>query len=163
MGHLHENLREVVECGLPGALEVIGDRWSFMILRAGFNGIRHFDSFQSELGIARNILSNRLHKLVENGIFSREPCEHDKRKVEYRLTAKAIDLLPALIALRQWGEKYTSKVPSNLVLVDARDRKAIEPVRLHAHDGRPLAYSDLDWEEADKVASTDRGASGECC
>ena len=55
-----------------------------------------------------------------------------------------------MIALRQWGEKYTSKVPPNLVLVDAKDRKPIAPVRLHAHDGRPLAYSDLDWEEAGK-------------
>ena len=150
MSHLHENLREIVECGLPGALEVIGDKWSFMILRAGFNGFRHFDSFQAELGIARNILSHRLQKLVENGIFAREPCEHDRRKIEYRLTEKAIDLLPAMIALRQWGEKYTSKVPPNLVLVDAKDRKPIAPVRLHAHDGRPLAYSDLDWEEVGK-------------
>ena len=74
MGHLHENLREVVECGLPGALEVIGDRWTFMILRAGFNGFRHFDASSRNSGIARNILSNRLHRLVENGIFRREPC-----------------------------------------------------------------------------------------
>lgn len=151
MGHLHENLHEVAECGLPGALEVIGDKWSFMILRAGFNGVRHFDSFQSGLGIARNILSNRLHKLVENGIFKREPCEDDRRKIEYRLTEKAIDLLPALIALRQWGEKYTATRPANLVLVDQENRKPIAPVRLHGHDGRPLRYEDLDWEEAGKV------------
>ena len=162
MGHLHENLREIVECGLPGALEVIGDRWSFMILRAGFNGIRHFDSFQSELGIARNILSNRLHKLVDNGIFRREPCEHDRRMVEYRLTEKAIDLLPALIALRQWGEKYTSNVPSSPILVDARDRMPIARLQPHAHDGRPLEYEDLDWEEAALVGR--KGAArDECC
>lgn len=162
MGHLHENLREIVECGLPGALEVIGDKWSFMILRAGFNGIRHFDSFQSELGIARNILSNRLHKLVDNGIFRREPCEHDRRMVEYRLTEKAIDLLPALIALRQWGEKYTSNVPSSPILVDARDRMPIARLQPHAHDGRPLEYEDLDWEEAALVGR--KGAArDECC
>lgn len=162
MSHLHENLREIVECGLPGALEVIGDKWSFMILRAGFNGIRHFDSFQSELGIARNILSNRLHKLVDNGIFRREPCEHDRRMVEYRLTAKAIDLLPALIALRQWGEKYTSNVPSSPVLVDARDRMPIARLQPYAHDGRPLEYEDLDWEEAARVGRK-RAARDECC
>ena len=162
MGHLHENLREIVECGLPGALEVIGDKWSFMILRAGFNGIRHFDSFQSELGIARNILSNRLHKLVDNGIFRREPCEHDRRMVEYRLTEKAIDLLPALIALRQWGEKYTSNVPSSPVLVDARDRLPIARLQPHAHDGRALEYSDLDWEEAGRVGKKGAGRD-ECC
>ena len=162
MVHLHENLREIVECGLPGALEVIGDKWSFMILRAGFNGIRHFDSFQSELGIARNILSNRLHKLVDNGIFRREPCEHDRRMVEYRLTEKAIDLLPALIALRQWGEKYTSNVPSSPVLVDARDRMPIARLQPHAHDGRALEYSDLDWEEAGRVGKKGAGRD-ECC
>ena len=162
MGHLHENLREIVECGLPGALEVIGDKWSFMILRAGFNGIRHFDSFQSELGIARNILSNRLHKLVDNGIFRREPCEHDRRMVEYRLTEKAIDLLPALIALRQWGEKYTSNVPSSPVLVDARDRMPIARLQPHAHDGRALESSDLDWEEAARVGKKGAGRD-ECC
>lgn len=162
MSHLHENLREIVECGLPGALEVIGDKWSFMILRAGFNGIRHFDTFQSELGIARNILSHRLHKLVDNGIFRREPCEHDRRMVEYRLTEKAIDLLPALIALRQWGEKYTSNVPSSPVLVDARDRMPIARLQMHAHDGRPLDYEDLDWEEAEKVGRA-KAPGDECC
>jgi DNA-binding HxlR family transcriptional regulator len=155
-------LREIVECGLPGALEVIGDKWSFMILRAGFNGIRHFDSFQSELGIARNILSHRLHKLVDNGIFRREPCEHDRRMVEYRLTEKAIDLLPALIALRQWGEKYTSNVPSSPVLVDARDRMPIARLQMHAHDGRPLDYEDLDWEEAGRVGKKNSAEDG-CC
>jgi hypothetical protein len=81
--------------------------------------------------------------------------------VEYRLTAKAIDLLPALIALRQWGEKYTTNVPSSPVLVDARDRLPIAKLQLHAHDGRPLEYEDLDWEEADKLGR--KGASGDDC
>ena len=161
MSHLHDHLREAVRCPLPDALEVIGDRWSMLILRGAFNGIRHFDTFQSELGIARNILSNRLHKLAEHGIFRREPCEHDRRKVEYRLTDKAIDLLPALIALRQWGEKYTCNEPSNLVLVDSRDRKPIAEVRLHGHDGRPLDYSDLDWEEAARLGKTPKAPG--CC
>ena len=162
MSHLHDHLREAVRCPLPDTLEVIGDRWSMLILRGAFNGIRHFDSFQSELGIARNILSNRLHKLVDNGIFRREPCEHDRRMVEYRLTEKAIDLLPALIALRQWGEKYTSNVPSSPVLVDARDRMPIARLQPHAHDGRALEYSDLDWEEAARVGKKGAGRD-ECC
>jgi hypothetical protein len=74
----------------------------------------------------------------------------DRRRVEYRLTEKGIDLLPTLIALRQWGEKYGSG-PSSLTIVDARDRKPIEPIRLHGSDGRPLRYEELDWEETDKV------------
>ena len=151
MGRLHEDMREIAECGLPSALEVMGERWSFMILRASFNGIRHFEDLQSQLGIARNILSNRLHRLVENGILKREPCPDDRRRIEYRLTEKGIDLLPALIALRQWGEKYSAKTQSSLTIVDARDRKPIAPIRLHAADGRPLCYEELDWEESEMV------------
>jgi DNA-binding HxlR family transcriptional regulator len=151
MGRLHEDMREIAECGLPSALEVMGERWSFLILRASFNGIRHFEDFQGQLGIARNILSNRLQRLVDNGILKREPCPDDRRKIEYRLTAKGIDLLPALVALRQWGEKYGTGPRSSLAIVDTRDRHPIAPVRLHAADGRPLVYEELDWEEADKV------------
>ena len=151
MGHLHEDMREIAECGLPSALEVMGERWSFMILRACFNGFRHFEDFQQQLGIARNILSNRLHRLVENGILVREPVPDDRRRIEYRLTEKGIDLLPSLVALRQWGEKYSARTPSSLTIVDARDRRPIAPVRLHAEDGRPLRYEELDWEESDKI------------
>jgi DNA-binding HxlR family transcriptional regulator len=151
MGHLHEDMREIAECGLPSALEVMGERWSFMILRACFNGFRHFEDFQQQLGIARNILSNRLHRLVENGILEREPVPGDRRRIEYRLTEKGIDLLPSLVALRQWGEKY-GRGPSSLTIVDARDRRPIAPVQLHAEDGRPLRYEELDWEESGSLA-----------
>jgi DNA-binding HxlR family transcriptional regulator len=151
MSHLHEDMREIAECGLPSALEVMGERWSFLILRASFNGIRHFEDFQHQLGIARNILSNRLARLVGNGILKREPCADDRRRIEYRLTQKGIDLLPALVALRQWGERYGARVPSSLTIVDARDRRPIAAVQLHAEDGRPLRYEELDWEESGKV------------
>ena len=107
---VREPLKELSACGLPAALEVMGERWSFMILRASFNGIHHFEEFLTELGIARNILSNRLAKLVENGILKRDPCAEDKRKIEYRLTDKGLDLLPAMVALRQWGQKYGAEV-----------------------------------------------------
>ena len=144
MGEVREPLRELIECGLPQALEVMGERWSFMILRASFNGLKHFEEFLSELGIARNILSNRLAKLVDHGILKREPCEDDRRKIEYRLTEKGFDLLPAMIALRQWGQKYGSDfVNEDPVLVDARDRLPIGPVSILAHDGRILAHQDL--------------------
>ena len=161
MGQLHEDLHEISDCGLPAALEVMGERWSFMILRAGFNGIRHFEDFLAQIGIARNILSNRLGKLVEHGIMKREPCPEDRRRVEYRLTEKGVALLPAMLALRQWGEKYATGVPSNPVLVDKRDRKPIALIRLYAHDGRPIEYSDLDWEDAANVGKVEK--DNECC
>lgn len=151
MGKLREPLRELTDCGLPQALEVMGERWSFMILRASFNGIHHFEEFLSELGIARNILSNRLAKLVENGILAREPIAQDRRKIEYRLTEKGLDLLPAMIALRQWGQKYGGEVIENPVLVDERDRMPIGKVSMLAHDGRVLDKHDLCWVEKDNV------------
>jgi len=144
MGEVREPLRDLIECGLPQALEVMGERWSFMILRASFNGLKHFEEFLSELGIARNILSNRLAKLVDHGILRREPCADDRRKIEYRLTEKGFDLLPAMIALRQWGQKYGSEaVTEDPVLVDERDRLPIGPVSVLAHDGRILGHLDL--------------------
>jgi DNA-binding HxlR family transcriptional regulator len=147
MGKLREPLENHEICGLPVALEVMGERWSFMILRAAFNGMRHFEEFLSVLGIARNILSNRLGKLVEHGIMERTHCPDDRRKIEYCLTEKGQDLLPALIALRQWGEKHGLGVPSNPVLVDARDGRPIGSVEIRAHDGRPLKWPDLQWQD----------------
>jgi DNA-binding HxlR family transcriptional regulator len=144
MGKLREPLRELIDCGLPQALEVMGERWSFMILRASFNGLKHFEEFLTELGIARNILSNRLAKLVEHGILKREPCADDRRKIEYRLTDKGFDLLPAMIALRQWGQKHGSEfVIEDPVLVDEHDRLPIGPVSILAHNGRILNHTDL--------------------
>jgi DNA-binding HxlR family transcriptional regulator len=151
MGILREDMKRAVSCGLPPALEVMGERWSFLILRAAFNGYAHFEEFSSQLGIARNILSNRLARLVEHGVLERIPCQQDRRKVEYRLTEKGCDLLPAMLALRQWGEKYTMRVPSNPVLVDARDGEPIAPIRIQAADGRALGWHDLAWQERDRV------------
>lgn len=151
MGKLREPLRELTECGLPQALEVMGERWSFMILRASFNGIYHFEEFLSELGIARNILSSRLARLVEHGILARQPIAEDRRKIEYRLTEKGMDLLPAMLALRQWGQKYGGEVVENPVLVDERDRMPIGKVSMLAHDGRVLDKHDLCWVEKENV------------
>lgn len=159
MGHLRESLKDMATCGLPQALEVMGERWSFLILRAAFNGLVHFEEFSSELGIARNILSNRLARLVENGVLNREPCAADRRKVEYRLTEKGIDLLPAMLALRQWGERYGTNVNPDLVLVDARDGLPVGPITIRAADGRTLTWHDLAWRQA---ADLD-GAGTDCC
>ena len=137
------------ECGLPAALEAMGERWSFMILRAAFNRIYHFEEFQSKLGIARNILANRLARLVDHGILMRQPLLEDRRKIEYRLTEKGMALLPAMIALRQWGEKWGSGVPSTPVLADNRDHQPIRPVTIRAHDDRVLGAMDLCWLRAE--------------
>ena len=156
MGKLREPLNEIAECGLPSALEVMGERWSFMILRAAFNKVRHFEEFLDTLGIARNILSNRLSRLVENGILKREHCADDRRRIEYRLTEKGFDLLPAMLALRQWGEKWELGVPTNPVLCDERDGRPIAPIGIHAADGRRLDPQELTWRERSDVEAGER-------
>ncbi len=148
---LREPLADLDDCGFPIALEAMGERWSFMILRAALNGVRHFEEFQSELGIARNILSNRLGRLVANGIMARSTLAEDRRKVEYVLTPKGLDLLPTMVALRQWGEKWGLGIPSSVVLVDKQSRQPVRRVRLIAHDGRELEIDDLCWLHAEDV------------
>jgi DNA-binding HxlR family transcriptional regulator len=141
-----EQLREVfADCGISAALAVVGERWSFLILRGAFNGLRHFEEFQTNLGIARNILSNRLGRLVEHGILRRDPDAVDRRKVTYRLTEKGRDLLPVLLSLRQWGERWISGHPSNPVLVDRYTRQPIAPMTVQSADGRPLSLRDMEW------------------
>ncbi|WP_422125279.1 winged helix-turn-helix transcriptional regulator [Sphingobium arseniciresistens] len=144
-------LADQAQCPLPLALEMMGERWSFMILRGALTGIRHFEEFQSSLGIARNILANRLTRLVENGIMMRQPMSCDRRKVEYRLTQKGEELAPVMIALRQWGERWGSGVPCTPMLADRRDGQPIQRIRIQAHDGRPLEVSDLMWVFPDEA------------
>lgn len=145
-------LREVfAECGISAALECVGERWSFLILRGAFNGLRHFEEFQSNLGIARNILSNRLGRLVEHGILQRDPDPADRRKVTYRLTDKGRDLLPVLLSLRQWGERWVSGHPSNPVLVDRYSRQPIAPITVRSAEGRPLTLGEMEWVDRSEV------------
>jgi len=151
-----ERLREVfTECGISAALEVVGERWSFLILRGAFNGLHHFEEFQSNLGIARNILSNRLGRLVEHEILRRDPDPDDRRKVAYRLTEKGRDLLPVLLALRQWGERWVSGVPSNPVLVDRFNRRPIAPIAVCSEDGRPLTVGDMEWVDRAEIGKSE--------
>ena len=154
-----EHVRGVyAECGISAALEVVGERWSFLILRGAFNGLHHFEEFQSTLGIARNILSNRLGRLVEHGILRRDPDPADRRRVAYRLTEKGRELLPVLLSLRQWGERWVSGVPSNPVLVDRYSRQPIAPMTVRAADGRALSLGELEW--VDRVELDEAGSAG---
>ncbi|MDE0879544.1 MAG: helix-turn-helix domain-containing protein [Sphingomonas bacterium] len=149
-------LREPLnECSLPAALESMGERWSFLIIRAAFNGLQHFEEFQSELSIARNILANRLARLVDHGILQREPMPADRRKIQYTLTEKGAALLPTMIALRQWGERWELGVPAFPTLVDERDQRPIRDVAIYSHDGRVLEKRDLKWALPQDIAAED--------
>jgi len=138
-------------CSIAAALETVGERWSFLILRGAFNGLMHFEEFQSTLGIARNILSNRLGRLVENGILRREPDPADRRRVAYQLTDKGLDLLPVLLSLREWGERWVASGPSNPVLVDKATRRPIAPMAVRDADMRPLTRGQLEWVDRSEL------------
>ena len=147
-----ERHREMLrQCSIAAALDTVGERWSFLILRGAFNGLKHFEEFQSTLGIARNILSNRLGRLVEHGILEREPDPSDRRKVAYGLTEKGRDLLPVLLSLRQWGEKWISQQPSNPVLVDRMTRQPIADMAPRSADGRVLKLGEMEWVDRSEL------------
>lgn len=140
-----ESFREAaLRCPIPSAVELIGEKWAFLILRGAFNGLQHFEQFQAGLGIARNILSNRLAKLVEGGILVRAPDPDDRRKVIYSLSAKGEALLPVVLALRQWGEAWGHGA-QDIFLADQRDGQPIRSICIQASDGRELSLGELMW------------------
>ena len=95
-------------CSVAKSLEVIGERWSLLIVRDVMNGNRRFGEIQGSLGIARNVLSARLARLIEEGILERRAYHESPPRYEYFLTQKGLDLWPALIALLHWGDRYSS-------------------------------------------------------
>src|SRR5687767_9144964 len=96
-------------------LEVVGERWTWLIVRDAFLGLTRFGEFQRSLGIARNVLSDRLTLLVEQGVFERVRYSEHPERYEYRLTEKGADLFVALNALRQWGDEHLSPAPMRLL------------------------------------------------
>jgi DNA-binding HxlR family transcriptional regulator len=102
-------------CSVAKALEIIGERWTWLIIRDAFLGLTKFDEFQKSLGIARNVLTDRLNRLVEEGIFERVLYHERPPRYEYRLTQKGSDLFTALNALRQWGDLHLSPKPMRLL------------------------------------------------
>jgi DNA-binding HxlR family transcriptional regulator len=93
-------------CPIASTLEVVGERWTLLILRDIFLRIRRFDDLQRDLGIARNILQARLERLIEEGILVKRPYQQRPLRCEYRLTEKGADLGPVLVALLKWGDRY---------------------------------------------------------
>jgi DNA-binding HxlR family transcriptional regulator len=93
-------------CSIARSLELIGERWTILIVRDAFLGVRRFDDFQRSLGIARNVLQGRLERLVANGILERVRYQERPERFEYRLTKKGVDLWPVVVALLSWGDRH---------------------------------------------------------
>jgi DNA-binding HxlR family transcriptional regulator len=94
------------QCSVAGALEVVGERWTLLVIREAMLGVHRFDEIRADLGIARNVLQARLVRLVEQGILERRLYQERPERYEYHLTEKGLDLWPAVVALMNWGDKH---------------------------------------------------------
>ena len=123
-------------CPVARSLDVIGDRWSLMIIRDAFDGVRRFGEFHKSLGVARNILADRLHRLVEEGILAVAPASDGTAYQEYVLTAKGKGLFPVIVGLRQWGERNLfGKGEPRSTMIERDSGKPIRKMALRGRDG----------------------------
>ena len=132
-------------CSIAGALGEIGERWSLLIIREAMMGSARFEEFHQNLGVARNILSDRLSALVRHGVLLRAPSPGNARIHHYRLTRKGQEILPVLAALMHWGDAWINQgAGAPIVLVDRETREPIRKVLLTAQDGSLLEPADID-------------------
>lgn len=125
-------------------LDIIGEGWSILIIREAFLGTRRFEEFQGRLGIARNILTSRLKKLCANEILDRVPVKEGAKRHEYILTSKGKDMMPLLVALTQWGDKWVfgeNNVP--VLFLDRELGEPISPVQVYSAKGEALRPRDI--------------------
>jgi DNA-binding HxlR family transcriptional regulator len=133
-------------------MDIIGERWTFLIVREAFDGVHRFTELQRNLGIARNILSARLQRLVSAGVLERRPYRVDPDRFEYHLTAMGRDLYPALVTIMRWGDEYLAGEagpeivlhhdcgqPADAVLVCSHCREELEPAGVTAEPGPGVA------------------------
>jgi len=158
VGSAVDTFREqALRCPFPTAVDLIGEKWAFLILRGAFNELHHFEEFQAGLGIARNILSDRLAKMVAGGILHRAPDPSDRRKVIYSLTPKGEALMPVVLALRQWGEAWGSGGPADIVLVDKHTGIPVRKICVQSEDGRELKHDDIVWSAREDAEAARKG------
>ncbi|WP_218943405.1 winged helix-turn-helix transcriptional regulator [Exilibacterium tricleocarpae] len=128
-----------MNCSIARALEVLGDWWTFLIIRECFVGTRRFSDFQTNLGIAKNILSNRLQHLVDHGVLERVEVQQRGSRHEYWLTDQGKDLYTTLTALREWSDKWImGKGKEPIVVKDSRTGKPVPPVKVLDYEGKPV-------------------------
>jgi DNA-binding HxlR family transcriptional regulator len=133
-------------CPVESALQVLGERWTFLVLRESFFGLRRFDDFQQKIGCARNLLTNRLATLVKHGVFTKVAYreEGQRERFEYRLTIKGQELYPVLQALRQWGDRwlYHGEGPLEVFHRDCGGKVFTEVRCEHGHGPLPANQTD---------------------
>ncbi len=136
VGHMH--------CSIARALDIVGEWWTPLILRDVFRGVRRFEEMQTSLGIARNILSDRLSTLVEHGVLEKRQYQDHPARYEYRLTDMGRDYYQVLIALKQWGDRWLVEGDGRPVtLIHDRCGHEVEPVLTCTHCGEPILAREI--------------------
>lgn len=130
-------------CSIAATLDIVGERWTLLVLREAFLGVRRFDQMQGDLGIARNILAARLQTLVGHGILERRRYQERPPRYEYRLTQKGVDLYPAIVSLMQWGDKYLADGEGPVRLIHKACGQRTEPLLTCTHCSQPITARDM--------------------
>jgi DNA-binding HxlR family transcriptional regulator len=130
---------DTANCNIAAALEIVGEKWTFLVLREAFNGVRRFDDMRRRTGAPRQVLSNRLAHLIADGILRKSPYQEpgQRPRSEYRLTEKGIDLFPVIAALLAWGDKHAAAAGPQVQLTH-RDCGAPVGLQLACADGHVL-------------------------
>ncbi|TDY22008.1 HxlR family transcriptional regulator [Paraburkholderia sp. BL6665CI2N2] len=142
-------------CSIARALDEVGEWWTLLIVRECTQGTARFDEFQSQLGIARNVLASRLERLIELGIIERYPVAERANTYAYRLTEKGSELYPVLVALMQWGDRWLApngKPPVTLVEHSSGD--PIQSLIVQSREGRPLSFHEVRFAAGSGATST---------
>jgi DNA-binding HxlR family transcriptional regulator len=141
-GSMYE-LQRPEACSVGRAMDILGERWTFLILREAFYGVRRFSDMQRNLGIARNILSARLQTLVASGILERRRYQEEPERFEYRLTQAGRDLYPAVIAIMRWGDEHLAGDGGPPVVLRHSCGEEADPVLVCSHCHEPLHPHDV--------------------
>jgi DNA-binding HxlR family transcriptional regulator len=134
------------KCSIARTLDIIGDWWSLLIVRDLLlaRGTARFEDLREGLGISRNVLTERLRKLTANDVICKVPVQEGGRRLEYQLTGKGWELLPLVVAMAQWGDRWRED-PENIALqiMDKQTLQPVVPVKVRSVDGRDLDVTDM--------------------
>ncbi|KAF1044908.1 MAG: putative HTH-type transcriptional regulator [Herbaspirillum frisingense] len=144
-----QRARYAEHCPVGRSLDIVGDRWALLIVRDAFDGLRRFGEFRDNLGVARNILADRLKKLTDAGILDSAPASDGSAYLEYVLTKKGEALLPVVIGLRQWGEQHLfAPGETHSRLVEKKNGKTVPRMLPVGAEGKPLSAQQVEVVKA---------------
>jgi len=145
-------------CSIARTLELVGERWTMLVLRDVFMGVRRFEGLQRDLGVARNVLAARLERLVEEGILEKTPYQERPVRYEYRLTDKGQNLWPVMVELQQWGDRHAAPEAGPPVVIRHRGcGGALGERRICIRCGKPLELRDVRAEAGPGARVADAG------